>query len=142
MLTIDLPIAADAWKVASGHNGHATAISRPRPNAVTEAAQGDWRPAIDQIVAMRQLADDWDGLGASAPSPELLESALGLAHMFEERGVDPPSAIAPGVDGSVLLVWQFADGSYSEIEIDRPLHAEAMLIQPGKPAHHWVLPSE
>jgi hypothetical protein len=39
-------------------------------------------------------------------------------------------------------VWHAPDGTYCEVEIDRPLHAEVMVIEPGKPARFWTLPTE
>lgn len=88
------------------------------------------------------MGDDWDGCGAKAPSHELLASAVGLAHLFRDQGVPAPSRIVPGLDGIVLFEWQFPDGTYAEVEIVRPLFAEVMVIEPGKPAKHWTLPTE
>src|SRR5947208_11448145 len=51
-----------------------------------------------------------------------------------------PDRIAPGVCGSVIFEWQDPDGTYTELEIDRPLHAEVMVIEPGKPANQWTIP--
>jgi len=64
-----------------------------------------WEPAVQKIVGFQQLGDDWDGLGAKAPSRELLASAVGLAYLFYEKGVDPPLCVVPGLDGSVNLEW-------------------------------------
>jgi hypothetical protein len=50
--------------------------------------------------------------------------------------------VTPGVDGSVALEWQFPEGTYAEVQIVRPLHAEVMVIEPGQPAKHWTLPTE
>jgi hypothetical protein len=93
-------------------------------------------------VKFQHLADDWDGLGAMAPSRALLESAVGLAYLLYEKGVDPPHAVVPGLDGSVNLEWQDPDGTIVEVEIDRPLHAEVMVIEPGKPPRFWTLPTD
>jgi hypothetical protein len=77
-----------------------------------------------------------------APSRELVESAIGLAYLFYERGVDPPDCVVPGLDGSVNLEWQEPGGIYTEVEVVRPLYAEVMRIEPGQPAKHWALPTE
>jgi hypothetical protein len=105
-------------------------------------ADGAWERIIDLVVGFRDLGDDWDGQGASAFTDELLESAIGLAYTLEERGVGAPSRVVPGTGGTVLFEWQFPDGTYSEIEVVRPFHAEVMLIEPGKAAEHWTLPSD
>jgi hypothetical protein len=110
-----------------------------------EKATGDagpWEPAVQKIVEFQHLGDNWDGLGAKAPTRELLASAIGLAYVFYEKRVDPPHCVVAGLDGSVNLEWQYPDGTIVEVEIDRPFHAEVMVIEPGQPARHWTLPTE
>jgi hypothetical protein len=102
---------------------------------------GPWEPAVQKIVEFQHLGDDWDGFGAKAPSRDLLASAVGLAYLFYEKGVDPPHCVVPGLDGSVNLEWQDPDGTIAEVEIDRPFHAEVMVIEPGQLAKHWTLPT-
>jgi len=101
-----------------------------------------WGATIQRIESFFQLGDDWDGLGAKAPEHELLKSAVGLAYLFSERGVPAPVAVVPGLDGSVNFEWQEPDGTIAEVEIDRPFHAEVMLIEPGKSPSFWRLPTE
>jgi hypothetical protein len=103
---------------------------------------GTWEPTVQQIIQFRDLRDDWDGFGAEAPSLDVLASAIGLAYCLSDKGVDAPHRVAPGVTGSVIFEWQDSDGTYSQIEIDRPLHAEVMVIEPGAPAKHWTIPTE
>jgi len=106
------------------------------------AAAGPWQEAIQKIVGFQALENDWDGFGAKAPSPELLNSAFALAYALGEKGTDPPDRVVPGVTGTILLEWQFSDGTYGEIEIVRPFYAEVMMIKPGEPAKLWTLPTE
>ena len=94
------------------------------------------------IVAMQHLGDDWDGQGARAPSQEMLVSAIGLAYTLLQKGMEPPSSVVPGLEGSVIFEWQWPDGTFCEVEIVRPFYAEVMLVEPGKPAQHWTLPTE
>ena len=63
-------------------------------------------------------------------------------HAFYKTGMPPPSRVVPGVTGSVLLEWQFSDGTYGEVEIVEPFYAEVMMIQPGHPPKHWTLPTD
>jgi len=108
----------------------------------TEAGELDhWAAAINQVVALQHLGDNWDGLGAAAPTNELLASAVGLAYLLKERGTDAPTRVVPGTDGAVIFEWQFPDGAYGEIELLRPFYAEVMLLRPGEPARHWVIPN-
>jgi hypothetical protein len=103
---------------------------------------GPWQPTVQKIKEFEHLGEDWDGLGAKAPSRELLASAIGLAYLLYENGVDPPHGVVPGLDGSVNLEWQDPDGTIAEVEIDRPFHAEVMVLEPGKPPRFWTLPTE
>src|SRR5262249_3591065 len=87
-----------------------------------------WAGILAKLGSLEDLGDSWDGLGARAPAPELLRPAAGLADLLRERGWVPPSAVAPAVDGGVSLEWQGADDFFIEVEIDRPFHAEVMVI--------------
>jgi hypothetical protein len=105
------------------------------------ASPGPWEAAVQEVLSFDQLKDDWDGYGAEKPSPQVIESAIGLADCFIADGVEPPHRVAPGVAGSVIFEWQQTDGTYVTVEVDAPLHAEVMVVQPGKPTQQWTLPS-
>jgi hypothetical protein len=142
MLVLDCPIGKQDWVHGlDQRNGAALADGKDSAEKPVEGA-GPWEPTVQKIVEFQGLADNWDGFGAEAPSHELLESAIGLAYCLYEKGLEPPHRVAPGVCGSVILEWQDSDGTYAEVEIDRPLHAEVMVVEPGKPAKQWTLPSE
>lgn len=143
---LDCHIPEQAWlKEAGERNGTSTTPARLHGGngdrrEIPDA--GRWGPVVVKIVEFQHLGDNWDGLNAVAPSRELLESAIGLAYLLSQMGMDPPIAVAPGLDGSVNFEWHAPDGTLCEIEIDRPFHAEVMLIEPGQPARHWTLPTE
>jgi hypothetical protein len=143
---LDCHILEEDWrKEARQRNGASTAPARlPRSNGDQKAVldAGPWEPAVEEMAAFQHLGDDWDGQGARAPSHEILVSAIGLAYTLHERGVEPPSRIVPGPDGSVIFEWQDPDGTYTEIEIVGWLAAEVMRIEPGQLAKHWTLPTE
>ena len=132
-------IAERDW--AGARNG----LSAPPSITMQEKAvqpAGLWDPAVQKILGFQGLGDGWDGLGAKAPTKELLQSAIGLAYLLSEKGVAPPHCVVPGLDGSINFEWQDPDGTIAEVEIDRPLHAEVMLMEPGKSARFWTLPTE
>jgi hypothetical protein len=143
---LDRTILKDDWlKEAGERNGTSPAPARlhgsnGEQKAVPDA--GPWEPAVQKMVTFQHLGDNWDGQGAQAPSYELLASAIGLAYMLHQKGVDPPNCVVPGVDDSVIFEWHDPDGTYTEVEIVRPLYAEVMMIERGKPAKHWTLPTE
>jgi hypothetical protein len=139
-LLLDCPIPEKAWHLETGARNGAPVAERHVHNETASA--GPWEPAINSIITFQYLGDDWDGLGAKAPSPELLESAIGLAYLLHDKGVSPPSRVVPGLEGEVLFEWQEADGTYTDVEIVRPFIAEVMVVEPGKSAKHWTLPTE
>lgn len=145
-LLLDRPIRKEDWlKECGERNGTAAAPARlhginGEQKAVPDA--GPWEPAVHKMVAFQSLGDNWDGQGAQAPSEEVLKSAIGLAYTLYEQGVDPPSRVVPGPEGSVIFEWQAPDGTYTEVEVVRWLVAEVMLIEPGQSAKHWTLPTE
>ncbi len=141
MLVQDCPVGKDEWTFEiADRNGSIAATKSNASNLVVEEA-GRSEGTVRKLVEFLSLDDDWDGLGAKAPSRELLASAVGLAYLLNERGVDPPQRAVPGVEGSVIFEWQLPNGIYGEVEVVRPLYAEVMLIEPGKPAKHWTFPT-
>ena len=140
---LEAPVRTSDWQHEAGQrNGNGAPLDQRHRELKTVEDAGPWEPAVQAILAMQHLGDDWDGLGAKAPSRELLESAIGLAFLSLERGTPPPDRVVPGLDGVVIFEWQPADGTYTEVEIDRPFHAEVMVIEPGRPARQWTLPTE
>src|SRR5262245_53287231 len=120
MLVLDCPIPEQHWRDEVERDSF---LAEPPDAAAADAVPdaGAWEPAVQTIVGFQHLGDDWDGFGAEAPSRELLESAIGLAYVFKENGVPPPNRVAPGVEGSVILEWQFPDGDHGLVEVVRPL---------------------
>jgi hypothetical protein len=97
-----------------------------------------WTVTIDTLLTLRDIHDDWDGNGATAPSRETVDSALHLAIHFRDLGMREPNGVVPGVNGTVIFDWQGTDQSYLEVEVTEPFHAECVFISPGKPTKHWV----
>ena len=116
-----------------GHIGGGAVWDMDRP----DPGQKEWADILDRLNGFSGLQDDWDGLGAKAPSLELVGSALEFARLLRQIGHEPPSSVAAGPDGTVLFDWQ-AGPLYVEAEITTPYHAEWMQVVPGQPARHWV----
>jgi hypothetical protein len=142
MPVLDCPILKEDWAQEVGERNGVSVTPAKTPPQKTVADAGPWEPAVQKIGEYQHLGDNWDGFGAKAPAREIVESAVGLAYLLYERGVDPPDRVAPGVTGSVILEWQFPDGTYADIEVVQPLFAEVMVIEPGQAARHWTLPTE
>jgi hypothetical protein len=110
----------------SGLEDDALLIKRPPQS-------DEWGQRIDELLDIRRMEDDWDGLGAPAPSTALVDSALSLAQILRQDRDPPPCRIVAGLTGTVLFEWQDADGRYSELEVTAPHLAEWVQIVPGKP---------
>jgi hypothetical protein len=114
-------------------------ICRDRTGA--SHAGNRWEAFVDQVAAMEHLSENWDGLGAKAPSHELLRSTLGLINLLQQQGVPPPSAAAPSTSGTVLLTWHGPGDAYCEVELTRPFHGEVMVIEAGKEPEYFNIPN-
>lgn len=118
----------------AAHPG-ATVVAVPSPSESDEA----WEPWIKTLHGFGELADDWDGQGASAPTAELLQSALTLAHKLSEQGVEAPSCVVVGVNGTVIFEWQGDQGAYAELEVTGPYQADGYWMKPGHETIHWEI---
>jgi len=96
-----------------------------------------WLAAEQQLIEIAQLEDDWDGLGAEAPEPEILESAIELlSNLRSIHRSPPPVHIVASANGTILFEWQ-GEGFYSEVEVVEPGHAACMAQSAGGPVTHW-----
>ena len=102
------------------------------------AAAAAWNQRIDQLLAVRQLEDDWDGQGSPAPAVEVVDSALVLALLLRQAGVEPPTGVVQSVGGEVLFDWQSPD-KYVELEVTGPYTADVFIHVPGQPLRHIPL---
>ena len=112
------------------------------PRAMESAAIGtegcasdQWCEMLSDLVGMRNLQNDWDGLGAVAPSPDLLESSIEWARHLQWRGQSAPSSVFAGPNGTILFNWQDENG-YLDAELTEPHHIQWMQIIPGRAAQH------
>lgn len=94
--------------------------------------QQRWDAAIREINKMRWLGKDWDGAGGKGPTSDVVDWAITLAERLRAKEITPPSRVAPGVTGSVLMEWQ-EGGVYYELEVPRPFAAELLTALPGQP---------
>ena len=85
-----------------------------------------WETSIDRLLAIRQLEDDWDGQGTPAPPVEVVDSALVLALLLRQEGIEAPTGVVQGVNSDVAFDWQTSDGKLVEdfnfVRVDGALH--------------------
>ena len=110
------------------------------PTALVSSSQHEmnqaWSQRTDDLLSIRRLKDDWDGLGARAPDAQLVDSAIDLLKllMYQDQ-LPPPHRIVATPTGTLLLEWQMGP-IYLESEITSPYHAEWMLEHPGGRTEH------
>ena len=98
-----------------------------------------WRKCIDDLLTIRLLEDDWDGQGSEAPAPELVDSAIILAVLLRQKGIEPPCRTVQGVTGNVVLEWQWGQKTTAEIEVIEPYVADVYVMVPGQEVVQWQI---
>jgi len=113
-----------------------TTGSSPPALAATEVKDA-WQRTHDDLLRLRNLEDDWDGQGASAPNPANVDAAMAWVQRMRrwERAL-PPARVVPGVLGQVHLVWQHGS-LYLDAEISDAQQVEWLLSLPPQPARQW-----
>jgi hypothetical protein len=109
----------------SGIESDALLVKRPSQTDL-------WKQRIDDLLDVRRMEDDWDGLGAPAPSVALVDSALQLVQIMKDNCFQAPCRVVAGLTGTVLFEWQSQGGAYLELEVTRPQQAEWTCMIPGK----------
>ncbi len=99
-----------------------------------------WNHAIDKLLEIRSLTDDWDGEGAPAPECKLVDSAIRLAGWMQGKDMRPPSRIVAGPTGTVVFEWQSDTGeTLLDVEVTAPNKGELALFRKGRPTVHRTL---
>jgi len=114
----------------------ATGVELPRAvrtGAVeSETIDPTWAVRIDELLAVRQLEDDWDGQGTPAPATGVVDSALILALLLRREGVAAPTLVTQGLSGGVHFDWLPGDGRYVELQVTEPQHGFIYVHTPGQ----------
>src|ERR1017187_9291668 len=68
----------------------------------SEDRDAAWRKVIRKIRGMLALSDDWDGMGANAPSSDLIFYAMKLAEAIRQKDELPaPTRVAATPVGTI-----------------------------------------
>lgn len=103
-----------------------------------EREHASWDEFVEAIERYRDLADDYDGQGAIAPSSEVIDSAVAM--MRDMIGVAIPNYSVPGPNGSVNLAWDLDDETSVTIEVIDVSRAEVILVDGDAGEHRvWTL---
>jgi hypothetical protein len=96
-----------------------------------------WTQAVQKLRSMGRLADDWDGLGGTAPGPELVDNAETFLTLFRAHAPNsPPSRVIAGPNGTVVFAWQ-SPSILLEAEIESPGVAEFVSEESGRAPQVW-----
>jgi len=131
-----IPVMDSPTQALSGYSRQAdpylaTSVARVD---IVDRSRDKWRNVVRALEPIRRLRDDWDGLGAAAPSVELVDSAIELAGTLGRSDQPAPTTVAPTPAGTILFTW---DGTeYFEIEIRSPYRAEWMRVGESGIATH------
>jgi hypothetical protein len=112
-----------------------TGLSSEGLASARPAFDGSWEECFRRLQKLRDLQDDWDGQGAEAPPADVLDGAVRLAQAVRRHGSPPPCRVVAGVNGTVVLEWQFG-AIYSEMEFIGPDKVDLTVLVPGQPPHH------
>lgn len=76
-----------------------------------------WSGVTDCLMDIRNLHNDWDGMGAPAPGKDLVDLCFTLnRHLRSDGRMPPPTIVRPTPDGNVAFEWQ-ADSLRIELEL-------------------------
>lgn len=89
------------------------------PVAPTPEYQRRWKEVVDRLLDARRLEGDWDGQGAVAPDPALVDRAVAFALSQQQTGCAPPDFAIPTVNGTVVFEWH-GSSEYVELEVVSP----------------------
>ena len=98
----------------------------------------EWDRIIRKLHEMLSLRDDWDGMGAIAPSRDVVFSAIELAYHFRALEEFPaPTRVAATPSGTIGLEWQ-QPSVYTEAEVLPSGRSDWMQMKAGEAPVHWV----
>jgi len=92
----------------------------------------EWWHRRRDLLEIRKYQDGWNGFGADAPDPKMVDAAISFLHVLERRGDTPPMRVTLSPDGLVAMEWQ-GDGGYWQAEIVSEREVEWMRVAPGRP---------
>lgn len=96
-----------------------------------------WAALNDDLKAIRQYPDDWDGFGAEAPDKTLVDEAINFLSILKNRDYsNPPFRVALAPSGSIAFEWQ-GTVLLRLAKIRRHNTVEWTEMQLGQKNRHW-----
>ena len=120
------------WGFSSGPSEDTVLMSSPEARSFQ-----NWNAIEMDLLALRRLEDNWDDLGALAPAPELVDSALVFMKMMHDENPSiPPNRVVAGPLGEIVFEWQRL-GLVVEAEIATPEIVEFCWTEEDKESKIW-----
>jgi hypothetical protein len=99
---------------------------------------GRWAEREVDLLRIRSCGANWDGFGAEAPNPELVDAAISFLHELRTRDENnPPGRVALSPDGFVAIEWENGN-SFLRAELQNCSEVEWMQVSPEKPTAFWT----
>jgi hypothetical protein len=94
-----------------------------------------WNQSVTELLQLRSIGSDWDGDGAEAPSPEIIDSIIAMIRSPRRQSFfpAPPTKINILRDGRIALDWYSPGNLYASARFDEPYKAELMVETPNVP---------
>jgi len=99
-----------------------------------------WAGRLTELLRLRDYQDNWDGFGAQAPDPFIVDTAIAFLHALRDRDfTDPPQRVTLSPDGLVAIEWQIG-AEFIRAEIGDGNDVEWMRARPGEETDFWTEP--
>lgn len=119
-----------SWPVTEGRSDVTEPVAPPVPTDIRTVTL--WGKREAELLAIRRFKYDWDGFGADAPNPTLIDTAIAFLHTLQERDeTDPPHRVALSPDGLVAMEWQ-KGRDFLRAEIGNHAEVEWMRVSHGR----------
>jgi hypothetical protein len=112
------------------------AATRSKRSISTDVvASSRWLERENELKTIRRFKNDWDGMGAAAPNPHVIDNAIRFLRKLKQTEDAPaPDSITASPTGSVVLIWNSND-EYVEAEIAVEWIIEWMRETPSGTSH-------
>ena len=100
---------------------------------------GGWVRVVRSLQALASLRDNWDGLGAIAPSLAVVRTAVDVAERQRDGEMGLPATAVATPAGTILFGWEEGQ-NYLEIEVISPTLVEWMTVDQNGIAEHGSIP--
>lgn len=90
-------------------------------------SDSNWMEAIDELLAIRNYEDDFDGEGSIAPPVQIVDTALTFSNQLGKNKIPSPDRVTATFNQTVVFEWNFPN-FYHSLEFISPTMAEAIWI--------------